>query len=169
MTDDRGQRSEIDVKLKLFKSHSQRALNSAIRILTGRDHSKYELVQKLRLRGFAPGTIEKVIAECERLNYVDDERTSRVYIRQLIRKGYGAKRIRLELKKKGLQGRAVRGIASEMISDIDELETAGRILKKNINRFERENDPRKRKDKIYRFLYARGFSAETIRRLLNVE
>ena len=157
------------MKLKLSKSEYRSALNSALRILTARDHSRYELIQKLKQRGFSPGTIDNVISECERLDYVDDGRTARVYIRQLVRRGYGAKRIRLELKKKGLKGRTVQTITSEMISDIDELEVAGQIIKKNINRFEREADAQKRKDKIFRFLYARGFSPETIKKLISIE
>ncbi len=159
----------VNVNLKLPGNDYQRALNSALRILTGRDHSRYELVQKLKQRGFTPGAIKKVVLECERLDYIDDNRTTRVYIRQLIRKGYGAKRIRLELKRKGLSDRPDQGVISQMISDIDELEVAGRIFKKNIKRFEREIDPRKRKNKIYRFLLARGFSAETIGNLLKSE
>ena len=155
--------------LELPGTDYQRALNSALRILTGRDHSRYELVQKLKQRGFSPDIIEKVVLECQRLDYVDDNRTSRVYIRQLMRKGYGAKRIRVELERKGLSERPDQGVISQMISDIDELEVAGRILKKNIKRFEREIDPRKRKNKIYRFLLARGFSAETIGNLLKSE
>ncbi len=155
--------------LELPGTDYQRALNSTLRILTGRDHSRYELVQKLKQRGFSPDIIEKVVLECQRLDYVDDNRTSRVYIRQLMRKGYGAKRIRLELKRKGLSERPDQGVISQMISDIDELEVAGRIFKKNIKRFEREIDPRKRKNKIYRFLLARGFSAETIGNLLKSE
>ena len=155
--------------LELPGTDYQRALNSALRILTGRDHSRYELVQKLKQRGFLPDIIEEVVLECERLDYVDDNRTSRVYIRQLMRKGYGAKRIRVELKRKGLSERPDQGVISQMISDIDELEVAGRIFKKNIKRFEREIDPRKRKNKIYRFLLARGFSAETIGNLLKSE
>ncbi len=157
---------EIDLKLELSGNDYHRALNSALRILTGRDHSRYELVQKLKQRGFSPDIIEKVVLECQRLDYVDDNRTSRVYIRQLMRKGYGAKRIRVELERKGLSERPDQGVISQMISDIDELEVAGRIFKKNIKRFEREIDPRKRKNKIYRFLLARGFSSETIRKLI---
>ncbi len=145
-----------------------KVLHTAFRILAGRDHSRYELVQKLRQRGFRPTAIEKAVSECERLDYINDDRTSRVYIRQLIRKGYGARRIRLDLKKKGLRGHRIQNNLSEMISDIDEPKAAERVYKKNYYRFERENDPQKRKDKIYRFLHARGFSPETIQKLLTL-
>lgn len=145
----------------------QKALNTALRILTGRDHSKSELNRKLKQRGFSPEDIAKAVSECERLDYINDERTARVYINQMIRKGHGLNRIRHEMNKKGLQGRRIQNILGEIESDIDEAQGAERILEKNIKRFERENDLKKRRDKIYRFLYARGFSQDTIRMLIN--
>ena len=148
-------------------SDYQKVFNSAIRILTGRDHTKYELTQKLKQRGFKPDDIEKAVSECIRLDYINDERTARVYIRQLIRKGYGLQRIDYEMNKKGLKGEHIQNLLSETFSDADEHDSAMRVLKKNIRRFERESDPGKRRNKIYRFFYTRGFSQETIRKLLN--
>jgi len=161
------QRPETNHKTDLSKGDYQKVLNTALRILTGRDHSKYELIQKLKHRGFKPEDIEKAVTECERFDYINDERTARVYIEQLIRKGYGVKRIRHAMKNKGLRGERIQNILFETVSDADERENAERILKKNIKRFERESDLKKRKDKIYRFLYARGFSQDTIRKLIN--
>jgi len=144
----------------------QKALHTALRILTVRDHSKYELNRKLKQRGFSPADIEKAVSECERLDYINDERTARVYIHQMIRKGQGLNRIRHAMNKKGLQGQRIENILCEIESDIDEAQGAQRILEKHIQRFERENDLKKRRDKMYRFLYARGFSQDTIRKLI---
>ena len=143
-------------------SSSKSALNSALRILTRRDHSRYELVRKLKQRGFSIKDIDDAVADCERLDYINDERTVKVYIRQLKRKGYGKKRMRLELNKKGLKGARIQHILDESVSANDEREGADRILKKNMKRFERETDALKRRDKIYRFLRARGFSQDVI-------
>lgn len=142
------------------------ALNSALRILTRRDHSKYELVQKLKRRGFGPEDIDDAVSSCEQFDYINDDRTARVYIRQLKRKGFGKKRIRLELNKKGLKGIRIQGILDDSVSTIDEREGAERILKKNLKRFAREKEALKRRDKIYRFLHARGFSQEVIAHIL---
>ena len=144
-----------------------KALNTALRILTGRDHSKSELIRKLKQRSFKSEDIEKAVSECERLDYINDERTARVFINQMIRKGHGLNRIRHEMNRKGLRGQRIQNILSEIESDIDETEGAERILEKNVKRFEREADLKKRRDKIYRFLYARGFSQDTIRKLIN--
>jgi len=141
---------------------SNKALNAALRILTPRDHSKYELVQKLKQRGFSRVDIDDAISACVRFDYINDVRTAQVYIRQLKRKGYGKKRIRLELNKKRLKGDRIQGILDQSVSEADEREGAARVLKKNIKRFEREKDRLKRRDKIYRFLNARGFTPGVI-------
>ena len=143
-----------------------KALNAALRILTPRDHSRYELVQKLKHRRFSREDIDDAISACLRFDYINDVRTTKVYIGQLKRKGFGKKRIQLELKKKGLKGDRIQGILDRSVSEADEREGAARILKKNIKRFEREKDRLKRRDKIYRFLHARGFAQSVISHIL---
>ena len=161
------QKSKTSDNPNILLGGYRKALNTALRILTGRDHSKSELNRKLKQRGLKSEDIEKAVSECERLDYINDERTARVYINQMIRKGHGLNRIRHEMNKKGLRGQRIQNILSEIESDIDEAEGAERILKKNVKRFEREPDLKKRRDKIYRFLYARGFSQDTIRKIIN--
>jgi len=144
----------------------RKALNTALRILTRRDHSRHELSQKLAVRGYTGEVIDKVISECERFDYINDERTARVFIRRLHRKGYGRKRIRFELNLKGFRGNHIQAALSKSISDDDECQCAKTILKKHARRFDREKDVLKRKDKIYRFLYGRGFSNAMISELI---
>ncbi len=139
------------------RTPNKSALNAALRILTPRDHSQYELVQKLKQRGFSRADIDDAISACVRFDYINDDRTATVYIRHFKRKGYGKKRIGLELNKKGLKGDRIQDILDQSVSEADEREGAARILKKNIKRFEREKNSIKRRDKMYRFLLARGF------------
>lgn len=144
----------------------RKALNVALRLLTRRDHSKYELARKLKQRGIRPEVIDKVILACEEYDYINDDRAARLFIGQLIRKGYGNNRIRHELKMKGLRGKRISGIIGEILSEYDERESAEGIVQKYAKKFERESDPQKRKEKVYRFLYARGFSKEVILELM---
>jgi regulatory protein len=145
----------------------RKALNTALRILTRRDHSKHELSQKLTARGYAGEVIDEVVSKCERFDYINDERTAQVFIRQLHRKGYGLKRIQFELNRKGLRGKHVQDVLSKSISLADECQCAEKIFQKHIRRFDREKDVLKRKDKIYRFLYGRGFSKAVISELIS--
>jgi regulatory protein len=162
----RSQRPETSPAARISEGSYQKAFNTALRLLTRRDHSKYELSQKLKQRNFEDDIIEKVFQECERLDYLNDERTARVLIDQLLRKGYGAKRIQHDLNRKGLTGKRMADIFTAKISDLIERESAERVLAKNIRRYDRENDRQKRNDKIYRFLYSRGFSNEVISELM---
>ncbi len=138
------------------------ALNAALRILTHRDHSRQELVKKLKQRGFSQADIDDAVTACERFDYINDLRTAQVYIRQLKRKGYGKKRIKLELNKKGLKGSRIQVILEDNVTISDEREVAEQILKKHMHRFESEREKSKRRNKIYRFLHARGFAREVI-------
>jgi regulatory protein len=148
------------------KKRYQQAMNTAVRLLTRRDHTHFEIRQKLKQRGFSSGAIRAAVAECERLNYIDDERTARIYIGQLVRRGFGFRRIAIELKKKGLQGRRFEDILEKQRAEIDEREIARRVLQKKMNSIEREEDRKKRREKMYRFLYSRGFSTTVISELI---
>ena len=158
MTEDRRQ-----INSKHAPISHQQAMNTAARILTHRDHSKYELKQKLRQRGFPNKVIDAVVAACERFNYIDDHRTAHIYISQLKRKCFGKRYIQQALKKKRLRGAAIEKILSENYPGADEYEHAGRLLEKKMKTFERVADLKKRREKMYRFLYSRGFSAAVIR------
>jgi SOS response regulatory protein OraA/RecX len=72
----------------------------------------------------------------------------------------------MALKKKHLIGPAIENILLENYPDADEFENAGKLLEKKMGTFEREADQRKRRQKIYRFLYARGFKTEIISDLI---
>ncbi len=145
---------------------SRQAMNTAVRMLSRRDHSRFEVRQKLKQRGFSSEAIRAAVNECERLNYIDDQRTARVYIGQLVRRGFGFRRIAIELKKKGLQGRPIEAILEQQKVEIDEREIARRVLQKKIKSFAREADRKKRREKIYRFLDYRGFNRSTISALI---
>ncbi len=161
MTEDRRQNYATPTK-----TSRRDAMNAAVRILTHRDHSKYELKQKLQKRGFASEVIDTVILACQRLNYIDDERTARVYISQLKRKRFGIRHIRMALKKKRLYSAAIENILLENYAKIEERKNADKLLEKKMKTFNREEDLKKRRDKIYRFLYSRGFNKDVIADLI---
>ncbi|QTA88139.1 regulatory protein RecX [Desulfonema magnum] len=150
-----------------FKRTCNKAMNAAVRLLSRRNHTKYEIRQKLKQRGFVAEVITKVISECEQFNYINDEQTAQYYLRELQTKGYGLRRIRFSMKKKGLNEELISNILEDHHTDADELENARRSLEKKLRTLNREKDARKRKEKIYRFLYSKGFSASVISELIS--
>jgi regulatory protein len=161
MTEDRRQNSSDPAKTARTD-----AMNAAVRILTYRDHSRYELKRKLQQRGFASEVIDAVVLECEHLNYIDDKRTARAYISQLKRKRFGKRHIRMALKKKRLYSAAIEAILLENYAKTEERKNADQLLEKKKKTFNREKDLKKRRDKIYRFLYSRGFNKDVIADLI---
>ena len=145
------------------------ALDAALRLLTRRNHARKELAEKLRLRGFPEDAVEEALVACERYGYLDDDETARRFFRELRRKGNGPSKIRLEMARRGLSGDSVDRWLEAYAGGPEEREAARRQLEKRRVRFDREADPRKRREKIHRFLHGRGFTGAVIRDLLDSE
>lgn len=72
------------------------------RLLTQREHSQKELLDKLALRGFDRDNVQPVIDELAEQGWQDDLRYAENYARFRIRKGYGPIRVGYELKQNGI-------------------------------------------------------------------
>ena len=137
-------------------------METAVRILTRRNHSCYELRTKLIRRGVPHTMAAEVQAACERLNYLDDGRMALFYVDELKSKGYGLRFIQNAMRTKGFDPELTESVLARIRLEEDELETARSVLEKKQRTFDREKDPRKRREKIYRYLYSRGFSSSVI-------
>jgi regulatory protein len=140
----------------------RRALNSAIRILTIREHSTAELTQKLKHRGYAEDVIQRVLMDCRQRNYLDDRRTARQMLDSMKRRGFGIHRIRSELLKKGLGGEGNEFDPVEDMPSAEESSVALRVALKKWKSLQRETEPNKRRLRLIRFLRSRGFSEEAL-------
>ena len=143
------------------------AMDTAVGLLSRRAHTAHELSLKLKKRRIRGEIIERVVAECTRLNYIDDEDTSRLYLNELKSKGYGRRHVRNAMRKKGLAADTIEDTLEQGYSNSEERENAERMVEKKQSAFNREKDQRKRKSKIYRYLYSRGFSPDVITAAIN--
>lgn len=106
--------------------------------------------------------IEEIINFLKSQGFIDDRKLAEEWINIKIARGYGKERIRLELKRLGLD----EEIIQEALSKIDfhqELQVAKRILEQ---RFTHKIKDKKEKLKVIQFLRYRGFSGEVIKALL---
>lgn len=139
-----------------------KCLTTAIRILTRRDHSCSELAQKLVLRGFSSESVDQVVCECRRQNYLNDAHYADRYARRLHDKGYGWRRIQQMLAVKGVDQNLIDHSLADYCQERIQVEGCRRALrKKNTKRPDNETSE-KVKARIYRFLYQRGFSPAII-------
>jgi regulatory protein len=142
------------------------ALKRALMILARRDHSVGELIQKLTLRGYAEDIVQRVVAECRRLNYLDDERAALQVIHGMKRKGMGTRRIRSELRKRGLDGEQADGQLRTSVTPADEWSMAQRVALKKWKSLGSVLSDQEKKIRLQRFLQYRGFSDSVILRML---
>ena len=156
-------------KNKPFRRHvDQPAFDSALRLLTRRDHTRWELDVKLRKKGFTAIHIAGATARLEALGYLDDAKTAKILADHLVRKGYGPLRVRYALRQKGLDDAIVEN-ALRHYDDEEQVQNARLALKKKRLRLEREADPVRRRQMAYRFLAGRGYPAMIIRRVIDVD
>ncbi len=134
----------------------------AFALLARREHTRHELYQKLLLRQFAPCTIEVVLDWLAAQNYQSDRRFVESYIEVGLRRGYGILKIEHELKKRGIQDKAL--IAQLLPQDEDLwLEQITALWQKKFSHVT-GNDWSERA-KQTRFFQARGFTLEQIKKL----
>jgi len=136
--------------------------NKGLDLVSRREHSRHELMEKLTKR--YPETsliIEEALDKLEINKIVDDERFAEMYINSRARKGFGPKKIEMELNAKRVE--------STFISNALEayetwLENARKELQKKFKDQKPTDYQSKMKQK--KFLFMRGFSASIIDKVL---
>ena len=79
------------------------AYQTALDLLSRRDHFRRELVEKLRTRNFPANEIEDSIARCEELDLLNDERVAHRFVEvRAAERGWGPHRLAAELRKRGM-------------------------------------------------------------------
>ena len=136
--------------------------NKALDLVSRREHSRHELMQKLDKRyPNSTSIIEDALDKLEINKILDDERFAEMYLNSRARKGFGPKKIEMELHSKKVD--------SFFISNAVEayenwLENAQRELKKKFKEQKPTDYQSKMKQK--QFLFTRGFSSPIIDKIL---
>lgn len=135
--------------------------NSALGSLARREHSCYELRQKLLHKFSDPQRTEETIAWVSELGYLNDERFAGMFVRSSIGKGRGPERISRELQQKGVASTVIADALAE--NETDWVSLAEEILSR---KFPHPVQDYKDKAKRMRFLQYRGFSMAHIGELM---
>ena len=132
----------------------------ALRLLSGREHSRAELERKLTQFEEVPGTLAQVLDELQAKGFINEQRVvdSVLYRRSA---KLGTARIRQELQTKGLDpGMVLDAVAS--LQDT-ELARAREVWRK---KFGTPPVDAAARGKQQRFLLARGFSGDVVRKVV---
>jgi len=146
----------------MTKEAFQLIYNKSLDLISRREHSRYELMQKLNKR--YPETrplIEEVLDKLIVNNILDDERFAEMYINSRARKGFGPKKIEMELSSKHVESFI---ISSSLEAYDNWIENAKKELLKKFKGIVPTDYQSKIKQK--QFLFNRGFSTQIIDKVL---
>ena len=140
---------------------AQDALQYAIRALSARALTEYELEKKLKLRKTSSEIITNIITRLRELGFLNDTAIAKRTNEDAALGKFGVQR---KLSKRGIHKHIIEDTLSTRDADTD-LETAIALLEKYQNRFTGE----RAEAKAIAFLMRRGFAYGTIQRALREE
>lgn len=143
-----------------------RAKRRAMNLLQSRDYTESGLREKLRGGDYPESCIEEALAYVKSYGYVDDRRYARDFITyNMDRKS--RTRIQQDLMRKGIAKDTVCAVFEELEEEgtrQDEEAMIRSLLEKK--KYDPKTAGRQDKQRMYAFLYRRGFHAEAISRAL---
>lgn len=140
-----------------------RARGYAYRLLKYRNRSEKEIRDKFLKRKFAPEIINNVIEGLKKSGCINDLKFAQEWLDYRLKVPFGLKRIIFELKQKGIEGNIINQVTKSKQVNLEQssalLDAASRKLSL-LNK--RGQDRAKVRQKMYAFLFRRGFSSADI-------
>jgi regulatory protein len=133
----------------------------ALRLLTGREHSRAELERKLGQFEEEPGQLARVLDSLTAKDFLNESRVVESVLHRRAAK-LGTQRIKQELQAKGLEPQAVADAVERLRAS--ELERAREVWRK---KFGTQPTDAAERGKQMRFLASRGFGGDTIHRVVS--
>ncbi len=141
------------------------AFEKSLRFLSMRPLSEAELLAKLQRAGYPENEAAAAVEKCRKLHYLDDELLAADSVSALRQRNLGTRQIKFRLAKRGLDPETVTGLLAD--DPQEEFEAAFRAMQGKMRLLRHETDPRKKREKLFRFLTGRGFSPDIILRVLD--
>lgn len=146
-----------------------RAKKRAMNLLQKRDYTATGLREKLKNGDYPEACIEEAIAYVEAYGYVDDRRYARDFVvYHLDRKS--RTRIEQDLQHKGIDRKLIEQVFTELEEEgmSQDEETMIRVLLQK-KKYDAKMATIQEKQRMYAFLYRRGFHSEAINRALSLD
>ncbi len=139
----------------------QTAIDKALNLLGIRAFSQRELYLRLRKAEFSHREAEEAVELCVKRGYVNDELLAQDQAELLHARGCGRRKIAQKLRAKGVDAETIASAVNrQMEAEPEALQSA---LDFKLRTLTRETDPRKKREKLFRFLVSRGFPFDLIR------
>jgi len=148
-------------------STPERAYQYALRLLTARDYTVARLREKLRGRDFEDAHVEAALGRMVSESWVDDRRYAERFAEGALASGrYYGPRLRMEMRRRGLQPELVTEVLGHVLAECDETEEVRTIVERRFSGFSFFTASDREKRRTIGFLQRRGFSISAIMRAL---
>ncbi len=131
-------------------------------LLARREHSRRELARKLKSRGYTDEQVQHALASLTADGLQSDARFAEAFVRQRMAQGYGPRKIQYELQERGISADQIRGCLPD---DAETWLHQARTIHRK--RFGQRAETPKELAKQQRYLQARGFDFDIIKRILS--
>ncbi len=144
---------------------------AALKLLERTRRTRSDLEKRLKAKGYAAATVAPVLERLTEVGLIDDSEYARAWLAgRWGRKPSGWRRLQQELRSKGISDDDVeraRDVLTERGSAPDEVESALKLVLQARRRYAKL-DEQKQRQRLYALLARRGFSADVIRRALEM-
>ncbi len=139
------------------------ALKFAIKLLTLRKRSVFEIETRLQKKGYESDIITQIISDLNNYKYLNDEIFTESYINDRMNfRPCGRFLIKNELKERGITENIIEKKISELISIEQEIEGARKLAVMKSKTINKNVDSFKAMQKVKAYLQSKGFSFEII-------
>lgn len=144
----------------------QKARNYAFLLLKFRLRSEHELYERLKKKRFDEGVIKEALGFLKENNFIDDNLFAKTWIECRLKKPFGLRRVKQELKVKGINKEIIESQIREIKKNYPESEIVEKIAKERLNKL-KNIDPQKARMRVYGYLLRRGFPPEIVSETLS--
>lgn len=141
------------------------AMDKAVSLLAMRGRTRKEIRDALVRNAYPPHTIERVLERLDEAGYVDDAGFADHWATARISRGIGSRRIRMELRQKGVDAAVIEETLGAMDTE-EQLSGACKIARRAAHG--KDLSLRADRQKVMAALMRRGFDYETARQALAV-
>ena len=151
---------EPKIKREPKSKTPEQALQSLMRMCARSERSSGDALRLMKRWGVADDEARKVLARLQAERFIDDRRFAEAFVRDKLNlSGWGAYKIKMSLRAKGVAREIIEEVASTMIEATDMKERLEEIMQRKLRTL-KYSSTYEAKTKLIRFAAARGYDIE---------
>lgn len=146
------------------KDEPQLAFMSIVAYLNYGMKTEYQIVKKMREKGYSSKAISQAVEKAKQYHFIDDVYYTEEYIQNHGKsRKQGEYRIRQDLMQKGIPKELIDEKIEMLYSEEDKYHNAYALAEKKYLQISSEENIYKKRQKIYQFLASKGYSSDIVK------